>query len=65
MAVLIDGADYGAGKASRNAPSPRPESGNYHAYNGLRTRCVSIGLPANMTKLRKQDQTTCKLLQVD
>ncbi|VEL32041.1 unnamed protein product [Protopolystoma xenopodis] len=44
------------GETSGNVPIPRSDSGNDHVYYGLRTRCVPLGLPANMTKLRKQGQ---------
>ncbi|VEL13306.1 unnamed protein product [Protopolystoma xenopodis] len=47
MARLTDAADYNAGEISGIVPSPRPESVNDHAYNGLRTTCVPLGLPAN------------------
>ncbi|VEL13160.1 unnamed protein product [Protopolystoma xenopodis] len=57
MARLTDDADYDARKCMGiyhvNGPT-----GNYHAYYGLRTRYVPLGLPANMTKLRKRGQTT-------
>ncbi|VEL44276.1 unnamed protein product [Protopolystoma xenopodis] len=51
-------ADYDAGGASGNVPRPRSDFGNEYAYNGLRTRCVPLSLSTNMTKLRKQVQTT-------
>ncbi|VEL21474.1 unnamed protein product [Protopolystoma xenopodis] len=60
MARLTDDADYGAGERSGNVPSPRSDSGNDNAYYELRTRCVSLALSANMTKLRKQGQTATK-----
>ncbi|VEL32697.1 unnamed protein product [Protopolystoma xenopodis] len=50
-------ADYDAGETSVNVSRPRSDFGNDHAYNGLQTWCVSLGRPANMTKLRKQSQT--------
>ncbi|VEL36960.1 unnamed protein product [Protopolystoma xenopodis] len=37
MARLTAKADYDAGKTSGNAPRPRSDFGNDHAYNGLRT----------------------------
>ncbi|VEL13029.1 unnamed protein product [Protopolystoma xenopodis] len=46
-------------ETSGNVPCPRPDCGNDDAYNGLRTRCVALSLPTNMTMLRKQGQTTC------
>ncbi|VEL42906.1 unnamed protein product [Protopolystoma xenopodis] len=52
MARLTDDA----GERSGNVPHPRSYSGN--AYNGLRTRCVPLSLPTNITELRKQGQTT-------
>ncbi|VEL27539.1 unnamed protein product [Protopolystoma xenopodis] len=58
MARLTDDADYGVGESSGNVPRPRSDSGNNDAYNGLRTRCVHLSLPTNMTELRKQGQTT-------
>ncbi|VEL09034.1 unnamed protein product [Protopolystoma xenopodis] len=58
MARLTDDAEYEAGEASGNVPCARSDSGNDHAYKGLRTKCVPLGLPASMTKLRKQGQTT-------
>ncbi|VEL31995.1 unnamed protein product, partial [Protopolystoma xenopodis] len=58
MAKLTDDADYDAGETSGNVARPRYDFGNDHAYNGLRTRCVPLSLPTNMTKLRKHDQTT-------
>ncbi|VEL07483.1 unnamed protein product [Protopolystoma xenopodis] len=60
MARLTDDADYDAGETSGKVPRPRYYSGNDHAYNGLRTRCVPLSLPTNMIKLRKQGQTTSK-----
>ncbi|VEL18842.1 unnamed protein product [Protopolystoma xenopodis] len=58
MARLTDDADYDTGETSENVPRLRSDFGNDHAYNGLRTRCVPICLPTNMTKLRKQGQQT-------
>ncbi|VEL31636.1 unnamed protein product [Protopolystoma xenopodis] len=58
MARLIDDADYNAGDPSWSVPRPRSYSGNDEAYNGLRIRCVPLSLPTNMTKLRKQGQST-------
>ncbi|VEL26899.1 unnamed protein product [Protopolystoma xenopodis] len=52
MARLADDADYDAGEASGNVPSPPSDSANDHAYYRLRTRCVALGLPANNAKLR-------------
>ncbi|VEL30650.1 unnamed protein product [Protopolystoma xenopodis] len=57
MARLTDDADYDPGEMSGNVPRPRSDFGNDHAYNALRTRCVPLSLPTNMTKLRKQGQT--------
>ncbi|VEL40355.1 unnamed protein product [Protopolystoma xenopodis] len=54
MARLTDDA----GETSVNVLRPWSGSENYHAYIGLRTRYVPLSLPTNMTKLRKQDQTT-------
>ncbi|VEL13350.1 unnamed protein product [Protopolystoma xenopodis] len=54
MAILIDDA----GETFGNISFPRFYFGNDHADNGLRIRCVPLSLPTNMTKLRKQDQTT-------
>ncbi|VEL37375.1 unnamed protein product [Protopolystoma xenopodis] len=58
MARLTDDADYDAGETSGNVPNLRSDSGNAHAYYVFRTRCVPLGLPANMTKLQDQGQTT-------
>ncbi|VEL23870.1 unnamed protein product [Protopolystoma xenopodis] len=57
-ARLTDDADYDSGETSGNVPRKRSSSGNLDSHNGLRTRCVPLSLPANMTKLRKQSQTT-------
>ncbi|VEL24373.1 unnamed protein product [Protopolystoma xenopodis] len=54
MARLTDDV----GETSVNVPHPRSYSGYDDAYYGLRTRGVPLDLPANMTKLRKQGQTT-------
>ncbi|VEL28207.1 unnamed protein product [Protopolystoma xenopodis] len=53
MARLTDDSDYDAGETSWNVPRPRSGSVKYHACNGLRTRCVPLSLPTNMTKLQK------------
>ncbi|VEL39623.1 unnamed protein product [Protopolystoma xenopodis] len=45
MARLTDDA----GKTSGNVPRPWSYSGNDDAYNGLRTKCVPLTLPTNMT----------------
>ncbi|VEL09788.1 unnamed protein product [Protopolystoma xenopodis] len=58
MTRLTDDADYDACETSGNVSRPRSDFGNDHACNGLRTRCVLLRLPTNMTKLRKQCQTT-------
>ncbi|VEL18047.1 unnamed protein product [Protopolystoma xenopodis] len=58
MARLPDDADYDAGETSGNVPRTRSYSGNDDAFNGPRTRCVSLSLPTHMTELRKQGQTT-------
>ncbi|VEL29534.1 unnamed protein product [Protopolystoma xenopodis] len=60
MAILTDDADYDAGDTFGDVPRPRFNFGNEHADNGLRTRCVPLSLPTNMTMLRKQGQTTSK-----
>ncbi|VEL17836.1 unnamed protein product [Protopolystoma xenopodis] len=49
---------YDSGDTSGNAPRLRSDFGNDHAHNGFRTRCVPLSLSTNMTKLRKQGQTT-------
>ncbi|VEL34283.1 unnamed protein product [Protopolystoma xenopodis] len=54
MARLTDDS----GETSGNVPRPRSDFENDHAHNGLWTRLVPLSLPANMTELRKQDQTT-------
>ncbi|VEL12579.1 unnamed protein product, partial [Protopolystoma xenopodis] len=41
MAIRNDDSDYDAGETSRNVPRPRSYSGNYHAYNVLRTRFLA------------------------
>ncbi|VEL08608.1 unnamed protein product [Protopolystoma xenopodis] len=51
MARLTDDADIDAREASGNVPRLRAYSGNDDAYYGLRTRCVPLSLPTNMTKL--------------
>ncbi|VEL43612.1 unnamed protein product [Protopolystoma xenopodis] len=53
MARLTDDADYDAGETPGNVPCLRSDFANAHAYNGLRTRCVPLGLSTIMTKLRK------------
>ncbi|VEL30408.1 unnamed protein product [Protopolystoma xenopodis] len=58
MTKLRRGDTGDAGETSGNVPRPRSYSGNDAAYNGLRTRCVPLSLPTNMTKLRKKGQTT-------
>ncbi|VEL24595.1 unnamed protein product [Protopolystoma xenopodis] len=58
VAKLTDNVDYDDGETSGNVLRPRSDFGIDHAYNGLQTRCVPPSLPANMTKLRKQAQTT-------
>ncbi|VEL36545.1 unnamed protein product [Protopolystoma xenopodis] len=58
MAKLPNDADYKAGETSGNVPSPLSDSGNHHGYYGLQKRCIPLGLPANMTKLRKQSLKT-------
>ncbi|VEL36860.1 unnamed protein product [Protopolystoma xenopodis] len=58
MTRLTDDADYHAGETLGNVPRPRFNFGNDDADNGLRTRCVLLCLPANMTMLRKKGQTT-------
>ncbi|VEL19143.1 unnamed protein product [Protopolystoma xenopodis] len=60
MAALIDDADYDAGEASENVPSPRSDAGNYDNYygRGLRTRCVLLIRPDNKTELRQRGQLT-------
>ncbi|VEL18629.1 unnamed protein product [Protopolystoma xenopodis] len=58
MATLTDDA----GETSGNIPHPRSDFGNDRAYNGLRTRFVPLSLPTNMTKLRKQGQTTSNVV---
>ncbi|VEL22338.1 unnamed protein product [Protopolystoma xenopodis] len=55
MARLTGDADYDAGETSGNVPRPRSFSGTNYADNGLRTRCVPLSLPTNMTKLRRGD----------
>ncbi|VEL32493.1 unnamed protein product [Protopolystoma xenopodis] len=65
IARLIDDAEYDAGETSGNVPCPRSYSGNDVAYNGLRTRCVPLSLPINMTELRKQGQTTFKWTKLE
>ncbi|VEL13065.1 unnamed protein product [Protopolystoma xenopodis] len=42
MVRLTDDSDYDAGEMSGNVPNPRPDSRNYHAYYGHRTRCVPL-----------------------
>ncbi|VEL14777.1 unnamed protein product [Protopolystoma xenopodis] len=51
MARITDDADYDAGETSGNVPRTRSDFGNDYAYNRLRTRCVPLNLPTNMTKL--------------
>ncbi|VEL14299.1 unnamed protein product [Protopolystoma xenopodis] len=58
MARLTDDTDYHSRETSGNLPRQRSDFGNDHAYNGLRSRCVPLSLPTNMTKLRKQGQIT-------
>ncbi|VEL10204.1 unnamed protein product [Protopolystoma xenopodis] len=58
MAKLTDVADYDADETSGNVPRPWSGFGKDYTYNGLRTRCVSLSFPTNMTNLRKQGQTT-------
>ncbi|VEL17667.1 unnamed protein product [Protopolystoma xenopodis] len=57
MTRLTDDADYDADyyarEPSENFSGPQSESGNDGAY-------YPLGFPANMTKLRKQGQTTSK-----
>ncbi|VEL13314.1 unnamed protein product [Protopolystoma xenopodis] len=65
MAILTDDADYDAGETFENVPRPRFNFGNDHADNELRTRCVRLSLPTNMTMLRKQGQTTSELSWFD
>ncbi|VEL11839.1 unnamed protein product [Protopolystoma xenopodis] len=57
---LIDDADYDAGETFGNVPRPRSDFGNDYVCNGLRARYVPLSLLTNMTKLRKQGQTTFK-----
>ncbi|VEL38985.1 unnamed protein product [Protopolystoma xenopodis] len=54
MAILTDDA----GETFGNVPRRLFDFGNDHADNGLRTRCVPLSHPTNMTTLRKQGQTT-------
>ncbi|VEL10874.1 unnamed protein product [Protopolystoma xenopodis] len=54
MARLTDDA----GETSGKVPCPRLDFENDHVYNGLRTRCVFLSPPINMTKLRRQGQKT-------
>ncbi|VEL16260.1 unnamed protein product [Protopolystoma xenopodis] len=51
MARLTDDVDYDASETSGNVPRLRSDSENDNAYYGLRTRCVPLGLPANMTNV--------------
>ncbi|VEL40526.1 unnamed protein product [Protopolystoma xenopodis] len=60
MVKLTNDADYDAGETSGNVLRPRSDFGNDHADMGPRTRCVPLSLPTNMTKLRKQGQTTSR-----
>ncbi|VEL28158.1 unnamed protein product [Protopolystoma xenopodis] len=55
---MADHADHDAVETSGKVPGLRSDFGNDEAYNGLRTRCVPLSRPTNMTKLRKQGQTT-------
>ncbi|VEL43323.1 unnamed protein product [Protopolystoma xenopodis] len=54
MSRLNDDADYDPGETSGNVLRPRSYSGNDNAYNGLRTRCVFLSLPTNVTKLENK-----------
>ncbi|VEL28807.1 unnamed protein product [Protopolystoma xenopodis] len=56
MARLTDDA----GETFGNVPRPRSDLGNGDADYGLRTSCVTLSLPTNMTKLRKQGQNNEK-----
>ncbi|VEL06648.1 unnamed protein product [Protopolystoma xenopodis] len=50
IAKLTDNADYDAGEAFGNVPRPRFNFENDHADNELRTKCVPLSLPTNITK---------------
>ncbi|VEL31534.1 unnamed protein product [Protopolystoma xenopodis] len=58
MARLTDDANYDAGEMSEKVSNPGSNFGNNQAYNALRTRYVPQSLSTNVTKLRKQGQTT-------
>ncbi|VEL39451.1 unnamed protein product [Protopolystoma xenopodis] len=58
MTKLTDDADYDGGETFGNVPRPLFNFGNDHADNELRTRCIPLSVPTNMTMLRKQGQTT-------
>ncbi|VEL20160.1 unnamed protein product [Protopolystoma xenopodis] len=62
MAKLTDDADYDAGETFENVPSPLANAGTHDNYYGrrLRTRCVLLRSPDNMTKLRQRGQPTSK-----
>ncbi|VEL41609.1 unnamed protein product [Protopolystoma xenopodis] len=64
MAMPTDDTDYDAGETFGNVPRPWSYSGNDDADNGLRTICVPLSLPANMTMLRKQGQTLSNIKEV-
>ncbi|VEL36659.1 unnamed protein product, partial [Protopolystoma xenopodis] len=58
MARLTNAVDYDASKASGNVPSTRSDFGNDQAYYELRTWCIPLGLPANMTKVITKEKKT-------
>ncbi|VEL37079.1 unnamed protein product [Protopolystoma xenopodis] len=58
QAMLTDNVVYDAGKAPGSVPRPLSDFGNYHAYNGLRTRFLVRNPNKKQDRLPRFDRIT-------